>query len=41
MSKDDTCDMCGANEYHGYDECQAISLARIARALEYLVKEPK
>ena len=37
-SVDSGCDMCGGREYHSNDECQAISLARIAKALEKIAR---
>jgi hypothetical protein len=38
-SVDSGCDMCGSNDYHGREECQAISLARIAEALEIIARK--
>jgi hypothetical protein len=37
-SVDSGCDRCGGREYHSNDECQAISLARIANALEKIAR---
>ena len=41
MSKEETCEWCGAKEYHVYQECQAVSLAKIAKALEKIAKGQK